>query len=172
MGVKQFSAVYSPIEDRILFGFNTTEDELYQFLITRAISRSLIDQSEIVVESSIGLQHSERSSKLISEFQKEGLKKQINFEEHFDGGSVNPIGADPVLVAGVQLQAEGELAHVSLTLINNLVIGFKVDMAQLQALVLLLEKLANQAGWRITRDEDLSSDAIKSAVATPSNQWH
>ena len=45
------------------------------------------------------------------------------FEENFDGGQLNPIGADPVLVVGVQLQAEGEQAHVSLNLINNLAIA-------------------------------------------------
>lgn len=172
MSVKQFSATYSLIEDRIIFGFNTTEGELYQFLITRVIAKLFIDQGEKSAEDSLGSQHNERSSKLISEFQKEGLRRQLNFEEKFEGGELTPLGKDPILVTQVVLETLGDEVHISLTLLSNQVVGFKVAIVQLQALILLIEKLAHQAMWQINPDQALDTGTVKVVCATPSSQLH
>jgi len=172
MSVKQFSAVYCPIEDRIAFSFNTTEGELYSFILTRALSKSLLEQIELTVEQSFASQHNERSSKLLQEFQKDGLKKQINFEESFDGGATSPLGADPLLVSHVQLDLKPELVSISLTLVSNQVVGFSVLPVQLQALTLLIEKLARQAQWQIMADEPSAAEAVTVALVSPSSQLH
>ena len=172
MSVKQFSAVYCPIEDRIAFSFNTTEGELYSFLLTRVISKSLLEQSELTVEQSFASQHNERSSKLLQEFQKDGLKKQINFEESFEGGEISPLGSNPLLVSHIKLDLKPELVSISLTLISNQVVGFGVLPVQLQALTLLIEKLARQAQWQIISDEPATVDAVIVVSASPSSQLH
>ena len=159
MSVKQFSAVYAPIEDRIIFGFNTTEDELYSFILTRAIASSFLDQAETTVEQSLSSEHSERSSKLISEFQKEGLKKQLNFEVRFEGGQITPLGKEPILVTQVHLDLKPDNVAISLTLLSNQVVGFSLLAVQLQALTLLLEKLARQACWKIGSDDSAANEA-------------
>jgi hypothetical protein len=172
MSVKQFSAVYSPLEDRILFGFNTSENELFQFWLTRAIAKSVIDQSDVIAERSLTDQHSERSSKLIAEFQKEGLKKQLSFEESFEGGEKSPLGDDPILVAQAQFKLEGEEVAISLTLASNQAVGFSLLVGQLQAVALLIEKLAEQAQWQITGDIVANLESGVSAVVAASSQVH
>ena len=171
MSVKQFSAVYSPIEDRIIFSLNTTEGELYSFVLTRAMSKSLLDQADFAVEQSFASQHNERSSKLIQEFQKEGLKKQINFEESFEGGEIRPLGSDPLLVTCVQLDLKPEIVSISLTFLINQVVSFSVPPVQLQALTLLIEKLAKQALWQII-GEDVTSNSNASLSTTSASQLH
>ncbi len=172
MSVKQFSATYSSLEDRIVFGFNTTEGELYSFLLTRAMAKSLIDQAELTVEQSIGAQHNERSSKLISEFQKEGLKKQLNFEEAFEGGDKTPLGSNPILVCQVSMDLQPDTVTISLTLASNQVVGFGLLPVQLQALILLIERLANQADWKIIGPEAISIDSLACTPMNPSSQFH
>ena len=172
MSVKQFSAVYSPIEDRIVFGFNTTEGELYSFFLTRTIAKSLLDQSDLTVEQSLSGQHNERSSKLISEFQKEGLKKQINFEQKFDGGEITPLGKIPILVSQITLDLKTEKVVISLTLITDQLVSFQVEPVQLQALSLLIEKLANQAFWLIGTLPELKPDLAGTGDASPLSQLH
>jgi hypothetical protein len=172
MSVKQFSAVYSPLEDRIIFSFNTTEGELYSFVLTRAITASLLDYGELVVEQSLSSQHNERSSKLISEFQKAGLKKQINFAEAFEGGDTTPLGKDPILVSQISLDLKPNTVGVSLTLVSNQIIGFQIAAVQLQALSLLLEKLARQANWKITLEDHSGPDLLLDANESPISQLH
>jgi hypothetical protein len=170
MSVKQFSAVYLPLEDRILFGFNTSENELYQFFLTRAVAKSFFLQAEQISEQAFGRQHNERSSKLISEFQKEGLKKQLNFQEQFEGGDTLPLGDDPILVTQVQLENQEDDVRVSLTLVTNQMVGFSLPALQLQAVCVLLEKLAQEALWQISADgvghsESSSADLVSSSSA-------
>ena len=172
MSVKQFTATYSQIEDRITFGFNTSEGELYQFLLTRAIAKSFLVQSEQISEQSLGAEHNERSSKLISEFQKEGLKKQLSFDETFDGGEITPLGNDPILISAVHLELESEGVRISLTIVSNQVVGFSVPVVQLQALTLLIEKLAQQALWQITTPDDANSSVVPTVLSASSSQLH
>jgi hypothetical protein len=152
MGVKQFNVLYSPVEDRMIFNFNNEEGQIYSFLFTRAIAKSFFDQSEIVLERANGIDHSERSSKIISEFQKEGLKKQLDFKDVFEGGQTFPLGKTPILTSLVQMELKEGAVRISLSLISNQVVGFGLPILQLQALVLLLEKLTLQAHWQIGSD--------------------
>ena len=172
MSVKQFSASYIPLEDRIALSLNTTEGELYSFLLTRAITRSWIHFSEAAIEQSIGTEHNERSTKLISEFQKEGLKKQLNFEEAFEGGDKTPLGSNPILVCQVSMGLQPDTVTISLTLASNQVVGFGLLPVQLQALILLIERLANQADWKIIGPEAISIDSLASTPMNPSSQFH
>jgi hypothetical protein len=173
MGIKQLSAHWSGIEDRIFFSFNTEEGELFQFWITRAIARAILDRSQLVVEQELSNQHNERASKLISEFQKEGLKKQINFEETFEGGQSNPLGVEPILIATFEMRLEEDGVLIALTLVSNQVVRFRLIGAQLQALSLLIERLAVQAQWGIGEQEIVEIEAGQSALASnPSSQLH
>lgn len=155
-----------------MFSFNTTEGELYCFLLTRAITKSILDQSDLTVEMSLSIQHNERSSKLISEFQREGLKKQVNFEEKFEGGQITPLGDTPSLVSQAVLALKSENISISLTLVTGQVVGFHVGLVQLQALSLLLEKLSHQAHWQISVLPDFDAELSRSITATSSSQVH
>ena len=172
MAIKQFSAHWSSLEDRIFFSFNTEEGELFQFWLTRTIAKTMLNRSQLTIEQGLSAQHNERSSKLISEFQKEGLKKQINFDETFEGGQSSPLGADPILVVAIDLELAKEGIQVNLTLASNQVVRFPLATTQLQALNLLIERLATQAQWNIAEQEVMVIDAGQSAINNPPTQLH
>jgi hypothetical protein len=171
MSIKQFSAIYSLLEDRIIFSFNTSDSDLYTLLLTRTTIKSLLHQSDQVIELAIGTHHNERSSKLISEFQKDGLKKQLNFKESFDGGSKAPLGRDPILVSGICLALIEGTVSISITLVSNQVLRFHLLPMQLQALALLFEKLAHEASWQII-PADASQAMLGINVSSPIDQVH
>jgi hypothetical protein len=159
--------VYSQLEDRISFGFNTTQEELYEFFLTRAITKSLTDQGDKIAEQFHGALHNERSSKLISEFQKDGLKKQINFEDYFEGGRIRPLGEAPILVSQVQFELQNDVVRISITLVTTQIVSFSLAIVQLQALILLLEKLAIQAYWNIIPGDVSSIISQEVFIADP-----
>ena len=173
MGIKQFSAHWSGTEDRIFFSFNTEEGELFRFWITRAIAHLMLDRIQLVVEQELGSQHNERASKIISEFQKESLKKQLNFKESFDTGQSTPLGDDPILVIAVEMGLEDDGVLIALTLASNQVVRFRLMGAQLQALSLLIERLATQAQWKITDHEITEIGTGKGKLSSnPPTQLH
>ena len=172
MAIEQFSAVYLPIEDRIDFRFNTSEGTLFCVLFTRSITQRFINQSDAVIEQAIGVHHPNvRSQKLVSEFQKDGLKKSLNFKEPFKGGETLPLGADPVLVSSVSFESQGASILIAIGLINNQVLRFSLLPAQLQAVMILLEKLALEANWQVTGVTSSSTPTSQQHVPR-SNQVH
>jgi len=172
MSINQFSASWSQVEDRIHFSFNTIDKELFQFWLTRVVTRSLLDSAQITIEQDLSNFHNERSSKLISEFQKEGLKGRINFEEAFEGGRNTPLGENPILVSAIQIELVEQAATISMTLVNNQMVRFGLTCAQLQALGLLLERLAIQANWNITHQEIGENDGPKRPLINTPPQVH
>lgn len=168
MSVKQFSANYAPLEDRIVLRLNTTEGEVYSFWVSRAIAKSLSLHAQSAVEQSVAAKHSERSSKIISEFQKEGLKKQLNFEESFEGGSHSPLGTEPVLITQVTVETVQESVAIAFTLATNQILRFTLLPVQVQAFTLLIERLTQQADWKlhepsISLDEEPAAGSSQSA---------
>ena len=172
MGIKQFNAQYSQIEDRIAFNFNTEEGQLYSFLLTRVMTKSFLVQSEIFLEKATDFEYGERSSKIISEFQKEGLKKQLDFKYVFEGGQTFPLGKNSILVSSVKVELKDRVAQIALTLVSNQVVAFGLPILQLQALALLLEKLIIQASWQIFEEPKRASDGGFSLVENASTHLH
>ena len=172
MSIKQFSAHYAPLEDRIVLHLNTTEGEVYSFLVTRAIAKSLSLHAQSAVEQLVAVKHSARSSKIISEFQKEGLKKQLNFEESFEGGSHSPLGTEPVLIAQVTVETVKESVAIAFTLTTNQILRFTLLAVQVQAFTLLLERLAQQADWRLHEPSISLEEEPAAGNSQPASQIH
>jgi hypothetical protein len=172
MGIKQFNAQYSLVEDRIAFNFNTEEGQLYGFVLTRVITKSFFVQCEIFLEKAIDIEYGERSSKIVSEFQREGLKKQLDFKDVFEGGQTFPLGKNPILVSSVKVELKDSIAQIVLTLVSNQVVAFGLPILQIQALALLLEKLISQANWQIFEEPQRASDGGVSLVKNGLTHLH
>jgi len=168
MSVKQFSANYDPLEDRILLRFNTTSGDLYQFWVTRAIAKSLNLHAQSAVEQCLATEHTERSSKIILEFQKEGLKKQLSFEESFEGGIHTPLGTEPIMITQVTMDMSGEGVVIGFILTTNQILRFTLVPLQVQVFTLLIERLVQQADWRLIdsppESETIGNQAIDTGV--------
>lgn len=153
MAIKQFNAGWSKKEDRIFLNLNTTEGELYRFWITRFIAKHIIEGAQSLIQKDLEVKHNPRASQVIQEFQKEAIKKQVDFSEEFEGGEKQPLGEDPILVSGLNLSLKQNMISVGLQLVTKKLVSFELSPGQLQPLVVLLENLSNQAEWNLTSDK-------------------
>jgi len=149
MAIKQFNAGWSKKEDRIFLNFNTSEGELFRFWITRFIAKHLLQGAQSMIQKDLEVKHNPRASQVIQEFQKDAIKKQLDFKEEFEGGEKKPLGDDPVLVIGLNLSLKNNMVTVGLQLITKQTASFDLAPSQLQPLIILLENLTNQADWKI-----------------------
>jgi len=72
----------------------------------------------------------------------------------------------------VQMDLQPDTVTISLTLVTNQVVGFGLPTVQLQALILLFERLASKADWKIAGQEVISIDSSSTAAISPSSQLH
>jgi hypothetical protein len=153
MAIKQFNAGWSKKEDRIFLNLNTSEGELFRFWITRFIAKHLLQGAQSLIQKDLEVKHNPRASQVIQEFQKDAIKKQLDFTEAFEGGEKKPLGADPVLVTGLDLSLKKNIVTVGLQLITNQTASFDLTPSQLQPLIILLEKLTKEADWKLESDD-------------------
>ena len=130
MSIKQFNGSYMPNEDRLMFRFNTVEDDEYRFWFTRRVTLFILAATDHLVEKKLEQVHEKPAAKAIAQFQQEAVKEQTKFTNDYAPASKYPIGADPVLV-----MPGG----------SNL--NLKLTVPILQTMRLLLERLAAQGNW-------------------------
>ena len=149
MAIKQFNAGWSKKEDRITLSLNTSEGEVFRFWITRFIAKHLLQGSQSMIQANLETKHNARASQVIQEFQKDAVKEQLNLHESFEGGDKTPLGDEPVLVIGLNLQSNNKAVTIGLQLDIGKTATFELPLGQLQPLIVLLEKLAADADWQI-----------------------
>jgi hypothetical protein len=154
MAIKQFNAGWSKVEDRITLSLNTSEGELYRFWITRFIAMHILEGVQSIIQKDLEIKHNARASQVIHEFQKDAIKKQLDFTEEFQGGGITPLGDNPVLVIGLNLSLKNNLVTVGLQLVTKQTASFDLAPGQLQSLLILLENLVSQANWKLETNTD------------------
>jgi hypothetical protein len=151
MSIKQFNGSYMPNEDRILFRFNTSEDDEYRFWFTRRVALFILAATDHLVEKKLEQKHDKPAAKAIAQFQQESVKEQTKFTNDYVPASKYPIGVDPILVMDVKctmMQVEKvDVLSMDLVLPGGSNLNLKLTMPILQTMRLLLERLATQANW-------------------------
>jgi hypothetical protein len=151
MSIKQFNGSYMPNEDRVMFRFNTAEDDEYRFWFTRRVTLFILAATEHLVEKKLEQKHDKPAAKAIAQFQQETVKEQTKFTNDYTPASKYPIGADPVLVMDVKctmMQVENvDVLSLDLILPGGSNLNLKLTMPILQTMRLLLERLAAQGNW-------------------------
>lgn len=154
MAIKQFNAGWSKKEDRISLNLNTSEGAVYRFWITRFITMHILEGAQSMIQKDLEVKHNPRASQVIQEFQKDAIKKQLDFTEEFEGGEKKPLGDDPILVIGLNLSLKNNMVTVGFRLITKQTASFDLTPSQLQPLIILLENLAVQANWKLDASTD------------------
>jgi hypothetical protein len=168
MTIKQFNGTYFLNEDRILFRFNTHNQEEYRFWLTRRTTLFILAASSHLLGKKLEQTHSPDAAKALGEFEKEVIlesaKTENSTSKAYESGLNFPLGFDPILVMEVScaLTKNGEkLAHMSdekeggidedLSLDFMLPGGANINMRlagnTLQTMCVLLDQLRLQAGW-------------------------
>jgi hypothetical protein len=151
MSIKQFNGSYMPNEDRLLFRFNTNEDDEYRFWLTRRVSLFILAATDHLVEKKLEQQHEKPAAKAIAQFQQEAVKEQTKFTNDYVPANKYPLGADPVLVMDVKcaiVQVEKvDVLSLDFILPGGANLNLKLTMPILQTMRLLIERLSTQANW-------------------------
>ena len=151
MSIKQFNGSYMPNEDRLMFRFNTVEDDEYRFWFTRRVTLFILAATDHLVEKKLEQKHDKPAAKAITQFQQETVKEQTKFTNDYQVASKYPIGADPVLVMDVKCamtQVESvDVLSLDLVLPGGSNLNLKLTLPILQTMRLLLERLAAQGNW-------------------------
>lgn len=184
MSIKQFNSSYIPNEDRLIFRFNTAEDQEYRFWFTRRVTLFILAATDHLVEKKLQQQHEKSTAKAIAQFQQEVHKEQFDIETEYQVANNYPIGADPVLVMEVNcalIQVDNvDVFSLDLVLPGNGNLNLKLPVPTVQKMRFLLERLAAQANWgrlqlNLTDVQEASpldeSDAIRK-LDDPKKNFH
>ena len=168
MSIKQFNGSYLTHEDRILFRFNTVNQEEYRFWFTRRVTLFILAASSHLITKKLERAHSPDTAKAINEFEKEAVleatKNQNPAEQTYESGSHFPIGSDPLLVMDVtcSLTKNGEKLEqlsdqnpveidqplsIDFLLPAGANLNLKLTGNTLQTMCILLDQLRQQAAW-------------------------
>jgi hypothetical protein len=149
MPIKQFTGQWASDEDRLLFRFNTADDREFRFWLTRNITRAIIESSQRVVTAALKKHFAPETAEAIQEFQQQTAIQTTQFNESYASGQNLVLGEEPVLVIGLAIQAEKEMMSIDLRLATKQNVNIKIRPPVFQKMVLLLNKLQEQARWGI-----------------------
>ena len=168
MSIRQFNASYLANEDRILFRFNTQNQEEYRFWFTRRVTLFILAATAHLLAKKLEQTHSPDAAKAMNEFEKvailEVVKSEDSQSQAYETGLNFPLGFDPILVldvtcaltkngekiAKIEDVNEGEIDDVlslDFMLPGGANLNLKLAVNLLQAMCVLLDQLRQQAGW-------------------------
>ena len=169
MSIKQFNGEWVCKEDRVLFRFNTTEDQEFSFWLTRFVLKGLMQGAQQLTVKSLEREHPKQVAQVMNTFQQEAVKQKLNFQEKFEAAKQQPIGAAPLLVTGLVLNHEGEQVSLRLDTMSGQSVTVKMASHVLQVMLALLDKLQATAQWEVgfvNQDETTSAAGFATTSAS------
>lgn len=126
--INQVNFAYSPLEDRLLFRFNTLNKIELRMWLTRAMSIKLLGQLHQVVKVNLlreqpGLGAVAMES--VVEFRREAALSRTDYVQPFSSGAeIFPLGAQPILVTDIVMDSSKPVSVVTF----QLAIGQEVNL--------------------------------------------
>ena len=194
MTIKQFNGTYLTQEDRILFRFNTHNQEEYRFWLTRRVSLFILAATTHLITKKLASEYSPDAAKAINEFGKQAFLDAATDEklpaQAYEAGLHFPLGFDPLLVVNVtcSLTKNGEklaqlenIKHheiddelsIDFMLPGGANLNLKLAGNTLQAMCTLIDQIRQEAGWgectlqtnNVTNeDQDMASKMSKTVL--------
>ncbi len=168
MSIKQFNGEWVCKEDRVLFRFNTSEDQEFSFWLTRFVLKGLIQGAQHVTMQALEQMHTPQVAQVMQTFQQASVTQQLNFEEDFQPAKEKPMGDSPLLVTGLHLNHEGERVSLKFDLDTGKAVHVEMNPTVLQVMLALLDKLQANANWGVglTEVEALSPSVAHASAST------
>ena len=149
MSIQQFNGEWVCREDRVLFRFNTSEDQEFSFWLTRFVVKGLIQGGQQVSVKALELAHTPQVAHVLQSFQQASVTQQLNFETTFQAAKEKPMGDAPLLVTGLSLNQEGDVVTIKFDLEADRAVQVQMNPAVLQVMLALLDKLQALAQWGV-----------------------
>ena len=148
MGIKQFTGEWVAQEDRVLFRFNTHDNEEFSIWLTRHILHSLLHGTQQLSAKRLQNQHTTPEvAQAVQAFQQEVMAQNMDFGQAFQSGDKKPLGEQPHLVKGLVIQQNEEQTSIEFQMVNGLSLNLGLPNQVLQQMLILLTKLQDTANW-------------------------
>jgi hypothetical protein len=167
MSIKQFNGERVCQQDRVLFRFNTSQDQEFSFWLTRYVLKGLIQGAQQVAAQALEQVHTPQVAQVMQSFQQASVTQQLNFEETFQVAKEKPMGEAPLLVTGLLLNQQGEVVTLKFDLEAGRSVQVQMNPSVLQVMLALLDKLQAAAQWGVGFDVELANDANGSHESVP-----
>ncbi|MDZ4202562.1 MAG: hypothetical protein U1C96_10515 [Gallionella sp.] len=151
MKINQVNFTYVPLEDRLLFRFNTQDQVEFRMWLTRAKSLALRD----LLNESVKLDFQQQAQDLaqpamqaVMEFKRDAVLAGADYKTVFSNQAASfPLGEHPVLVADVALDSVPGAALLNLKLVSGQTLGLSLNHELGLAIGKLLSDVLNGVDW-------------------------
>jgi hypothetical protein len=149
MSIKQFNGEWVCQQDRVLFRFNTSEDQEFSFWLTRYVLKGLLQGAQQLSVQALAQVHPPQVAQVMQSFQQESVTQQLNFQETFQTAKEKPMGEEPLLVTGLMLNQTGDVITLKLDLESGKSVQVQMNPSVLRVMLALLDKLQGVAQWDV-----------------------
>ena len=162
MSIKQFNGEWVCQQDRVLFRFNTSEDQEFNFWLTRYVLKGLLEGAQQLSVQALAHVHPPQVAQVMQSFQQASVTQQLNFQETFQAAKEKPMGEVPILVTGLMLNQTGEVVTLKFDLESNKSVQVQMSPSVLRVMLALLDKLQGVAQWGVglAATDDASPSAL------------
>ncbi len=166
MSIKQFNGEWVAKEDRVLFRFNTAENQDFSFWLTRFVMKGLIQGADHLATKTLEQEHTPHVAQVMQAFQQQTMSQQVNFQETYQEAAQKPLGDAPLLVTGLVMNQTGEQISVEFQLDTGKTVKVQMTQAVLQVMLTLLNKLQETAQWGVGHSDIAPPAAISAPAPT------
>ena len=149
MSIKQFNGEWVCQQDRVLFRFNTSEDQEFSFWLTRYVLKGLLEGAQQLTVHALAHVHPPQVAQVVQSFQQASVTQQLNFQETFQVAKEKPMGEAPILVTGLMLNQTGDVVTLKFDLESNKSVQVQMSPSVLRVMLALLDKLQGVAQWGV-----------------------
>ncbi len=149
MSIKQFNGEWVCQQDRVLFRFNTSEDQEFSFWLTRYVLKGLLEGAQQLTVQALAHVHSPQVAEVMQSFQQASVSQQLNFQETFQVAKEKPMGEAPILVTGLMLNQTGDVVTLKFDLESDKSLQVQMSPSVLRVMLALLDKLQGVAQWGV-----------------------
>ena len=150
MRIHQFSMIYSPLEDRIVFRLNTLEKEEFKFFLTRRYVKLLWPLLMKMLENDIiqrEPEHQHFAGEMLN-FEHENIISRSDFGRKYEESSEQfPLGTETILLARIQVKKGPQSDILCLLPEKGKGIELGVNQTFLHTFCKLLKDTVKKADW-------------------------
>jgi len=170
MGIKQFNGEWVAQEDRVMFRFNTHENEEFSLWLTRRMVQGVLQGTQHLAVKNLEKHHPPQVAQAVQAFQQQAVAQQVKFEDSYQSAAQKPLGEAPILVIGLVMNQMEDQTAIEFQMNNGQSVNLKLPLPVLQLMVTLLNKLQDTAGWGVGLSE--ADPGAPSLVTPPPHHVH
>lgn len=168
MKIHQINFAYMPVEDRMLFRFNTSDNAEFRLILTRAMSINLLTQMKAIIQINLEREYPavvEDSLRALGDFKRESAIKNSDYQTPYSSQiATYPIGEQPLLVIGLAMSVVNGAPSLGFQLPTNQTLNISLDHDLSQAInKLFIDNLA-AVNWGILFNSRADSTGFSSEL--------